>query len=141
MLWASLGAQHSGQLAKCICQGRGCLATQRLLMTQKHAEALPTMKGQGRKPRPTAWLSRAALTETTVPRGLQKEDCLSFSSPWSIWGQMQQEAVWLYRAKSAGPHRTSGPNSQELCLPPLSHGVKAQSRRAAHNTLDTYWVL
>lgn len=25
-------------------------------MTQKHAEALPAVKGQGKKPRPTAWL-------------------------------------------------------------------------------------
>lgn len=74
VLWTSLGAQHSGQLAKCICQGRGCLATQKLLMTQKHAEALPTMKGQGRKPRPTAWRSGAAPTGTAVVRGPQKED-------------------------------------------------------------------
>lgn len=74
VLWTSLGAQHSGQLAKCICQGRGCLATQKLLVTQKHAEALPTMKGQGRKPRPTAWRNGAAPTGTAVVRGPQKED-------------------------------------------------------------------
>lgn len=56
------------------------MATQRLFMTQKHAEALPTMKGQGRKPRPTAWLRRAALTETTVARGPQRETSVSLKA-------------------------------------------------------------
>jgi hypothetical protein len=46
-------------------------------MTQKHAKALPTMKGQGREPRPTAWLSRAALRDATVARGPQKEASVS----------------------------------------------------------------
>lgn len=85
VLWTSLGAQHSGQLAKCICQGRGCLATQKLLMTQKHAEALPTMKGQGRKPRPTARRSGAAPTGTAVARGLRRKTLSPF----------QQSLEWL----------------------------------------------
>lgn len=55
-------------------------------MTQKHAEALPTMKGQGREPRPTAWLSRAALRETTVARGPQKEASVSLPAAPGVSG-------------------------------------------------------
>lgn len=47
------------------------------MMTQKHAEALPTMKGQGREPRPTAWLSGAVLREATVTRGPRKKASVS----------------------------------------------------------------
>lgn len=141
VLWTSLGAQHSGQLAKRICQGRGCLATQKLLMTQKHAEALPTMKGQGRKPRPTAWRSEAAPIGTAVARGLRKKTLSPFQQSLEGWGQIQQGAVWLHRATSAGPHRPSGVTSQELWFPPPPSGVKVQTRRAAPQTLDTYQVL
>lgn len=58
----------------------------RLVMTQKHAKALPTMKGHGREPRPTAWLSRAALRDTTVARGPQKQASVSLPAALQCLG-------------------------------------------------------
>lgn len=55
-------------------------------MTQKHAEALPTATGQGRKPRPTAWLSGAALMEATVARGPQKKASVTLSGAPGVSG-------------------------------------------------------
>lgn len=51
-----------------------------------HAEALPATKGQGRAPRPTAWLSRAALREATVARGPQKEALVSLPAAPGVSG-------------------------------------------------------
>lgn len=72
-------------------------------MTQKHAEALPAMKGQGREPRPTAWLSAAALTEATAARDPQKEALVSLPAARSVEGQIQQGTVWPHGSRVQVP--------------------------------------
>lgn len=92
-------------------------------MTQKHAEALPTMKGQGREPRPTAWLSRAALREATVARGPQKEASVSLPAAPGVSGDKSSRellAAWSQECRSPQTLWSSLPGT--LLLPTSQWG-------------------
>lgn len=135
---ASLGAQRSGQLAKCICQGKGCLATQKLVMTQKHAEALPTMKGQGREPRPTAWLSATVLTEATVARDPQKEASVSLPAALECLGTNTAGSCVAVRSHECRSPQTLWSQLPGTSLHPTSQWGESSDQRASLKTLDTY---
>lgn len=102
---------------------KGCLATQRLTMTQKHAEALPTTKGQGREPRPTAWLSGAAPREATAATSPQKEALVSLPAAPGVSGnKYSRELCGLTESGVQVPTDPLVPAPRDFALPNLPVG-------------------